>query len=75
MAIKFYNGIIDDAEILLSHPNIAPIEPQFDDLEYTVRALVIRKGLFKLIYFINERNEIYIARVRSCRQNPDNLSL
>ncbi len=72
-AVKFYNGIIQETEILSTHPNIAKVEPQNNDLEYTVRGLIVQKGLFKVIYFINERDEIYIARIRCCRQNPNDL--
>ena len=71
-AVRLYNGIIDESEKLVNHPEIAPIDPSIQKPSKTYRALVVSKGQFKLIYFV-ENKSVVIARVWGCRQSPKKL--
>jgi len=71
-ATFLYNSILDDAEILISQPYIAPIEPSLEDLPDVYRSLIVSKGRFKLVYYVENEN-IYIVQVFSCRRNPERL--
>ena len=71
-AVRIHNGIIDESERLANHPEIAPIDPSIQKKSKTYRALVVSKGRFKLIYFV-ENKSVIIARVWGCRQNPKKL--
>ena len=71
-AAKIFNSIIDDAEILKTNPQIAPVEQSLSNNVKTYRSLVVSKGRYKVIYFA-ENKIIYIARVWNCRQNPKKL--
>lgn len=71
-AIKIYNGILQDADILIHHPNLAPIEPMLNDFSKTYRSLIVFKGKYKLVYVVENRS-IYIIRVWNCKRNPKEL--
>ena len=68
-AIKIYNQILNEVEILTKFPNIAPIEPLLEDDFY--RSLLVNRR-YKVVYFVNDEI-IYIVAVFDCRQNPDRL--
>ena len=44
-AVKIYNSILDELEILEKQPKIASIEPLLEDLPKQFRSLVINKNL------------------------------
>ena len=71
-AVMIYNSILDEAEILLTHPRIAPKEPLLEDLPEEYRSLVVAKGKYKLVYYI-ENDCIYVVQVFAYRRNPDIL--
>ena len=71
VATNIYNDIVDEADILVEFPNIAPIEPWLTDCVYVYRSLVVRK-LFKIIYRIADET-IFIVAVFDCRQNPTRM--
>lgn len=71
-ATKIYHSILDEIEILERFPKIAPVEPLLTDQTKTFRSLLVAKGLFKVIYFL-ESEMIYITHIWRCRQNPQNL--
>ena len=71
-AAMLYNNILEDAEILNSQPFIAPVEPLLEDLPEEYRSLVVAKGRFKLVYYI-ENEVVFIVQVFSCRRNPERL--
>ena len=68
-AAVIYNSILDDAEILKTHPYIAQLEPFLDDLPQKYRSLIVAKGRFKVTYFV-AHEKINVVYVWSCRQNP-----
>lgn len=71
-AIRIYNAIVDEVEVLRTHPNIAAIEPVLQGKEYIFRSLVVYAGLFKVIYFV-DKETIYIHGIWCCRADPKNL--
>lgn len=73
-AVKIYNSILEQTEYLITHPNIAAVEPLLKDKEFIFRSLVTKDGLFKIIYHVDtETNTVAIARVWCCRKNPKSL--
>ena len=68
-AAALYNKILDKAEILRTHPRIAPREPLLDDIDLEFRSLLVADGKYKLTYNI-ENDTVVILVVFSCRQNP-----
>ena len=68
-AAVLYNKILDKAEILRTHPRIAPREPLLDDIDLEFRSLLVADGKYKLTYNI-ENDTVVILVVFSCRQNP-----
>jgi plasmid stabilization system protein ParE len=68
-AINIYNGIIDEADLLVLNPNMAAIEPLLIHYPETYRSLVVSKGRYKVVYFV-ENDAICITRVWNCRKNP-----
>ena len=72
VADKIYHSILNEADILISHPNIAAIEPLIKDEEFVFRSLVTKNGLFKIIYFVDDM-KIFIYRVWCCRADSRNL--
>ena len=72
VAVNLYNSIIDEAEILKTHPYIAAVEPIFEDFPEVIRSLITCKGMFKVVYMIGN-DMIYVFHVWDCRQNPKKL--
>jgi len=71
-ATRIYNEILEEADILIYHPNVAAIEQLLNGFTKTYRSLVVSKGKYKLVYTM-ENNTIYIIRVWNCNQNPEKL--
>ena len=71
VAVRIYNGILDDSGILTYQPLIAPFEQTIKPSE-KYRSLVVSKGRFKLIYYVAD-NTVKIVCVWGCRQNPARL--
>jgi len=73
-AVKIYNSILDELEILEKQPKIAAIEPTLEDFPEQFRSLVINRK-YKAVYYIDEeRNKVFVATIWDCRQNLDNLT-
>jgi len=70
-AVRIYNQIIDEIEILKTFPQLASFEPLLSEKGKTYRSLVIRK-LFKAVYYIHN-GTIYISDIWDCRQSPSKL--
>lgn len=70
-AIKLYNSFIDEAERLLSFPQIGHLENLLQHRNENFRSLVIDEHN-KLVYTI-EGEDIVIHTVWDCRQNPKKL--
>jgi len=70
-AVRIYNQILDEVEILAKFPNIAPVEPLLENEPITYRSLLVKR-IYKVVYFVNDKL-IYIVAVFDCRQNPDKL--
>jgi len=68
-ASTMYNKILDKAEILRTHPRIAPREPLLDDIGLEFRSLLVADGKYKLTYIVEDETVVIIV-VFSCRQNP-----
>ncbi len=68
-ATNIYNGIIDEADLLVTNPNMAAIEPLLVKYPEAYRSLVVSKGRFKVVYFL-ENDNICVTRVWDCRKNP-----
>lgn len=71
-AVAVYNNIVNEADILVDHPNIGVVEPLLDDLTYTFRSLVTKSGIYKIIYYV-KNDVIYISHVWDCRKNPETI--
>jgi plasmid stabilization system protein ParE len=71
-ATMLYNSILDDTEILRSHPYIAPLEQLLDDLPEGYRSLLVAKGRYKLVYYI-ENESIFVVQIFACRSNTERL--
>lgn len=67
-ANKLYNQILDTTDNLIHFPRMGPIEWDLSEKDEEYRSLLVRK-YFKIIYFIENEN-IYIAAVWDCRQDP-----
>ena len=73
-AVKIYNSILDELEILEKQPRIAAIEPMLEDFPKQFRSLIINKK-YKAVYYIEEqRNTVFVTTIWDCRQNLDNLT-
>lgn len=73
-AMRMREEAIKASKRLISWPNMGRIDPEFSDLNRTVRSFVILGGIYRLIYFmIGDR--LYIARLWDCRQDPERLKL
>ena len=71
-AAMLYNTILDAADILRTHPRIAPIEPLLEGFTEEYRSLIVAKGKYKLVYYIDNDN-VYIVLVFACRRNPNKI--
>lgn len=74
VAAKIYNAILDEVEILLTYPNIAPREPDLYHDDYILRSLLTKDKLFKITYYA-DANEVVIVRVWCCRADVSQLAL
>lgn len=68
-AVKVYNNILDEIEILMSFPQIARQEESLKGLGVEFRSLVVLRR-YKVVYFIEE-GTVYIFMVWDCRRNPE----
>ncbi|MDH6342245.1 plasmid stabilization system protein ParE [Parabacteroides sp. PFB2-12] len=73
IATRIYNLILDEIEILRTHPYMAAVEPYLKGREYIFRSLIIKDGIFKVVYFV-DGNNIVITRIWCCRANPRDLA-
>jgi len=71
-AALLYNQILDDVEILKSHPYIAAIESFLNDCPEEYRSLVVAKGRFKAVYYVTE-DTVFIVQIFNCRQDTEKL--
>jgi plasmid stabilization system protein ParE len=72
-AVRIYNNILDEIEILEKYPRISAIEPLLSNSGKEFRSLIIMK-YYKIIYYVEDKdNTVYVATVWDSRQNPDNL--
>ena len=72
-ASLLYNHILDESERLTIFPLSGIVEPHLCNADTKYRSLVVERGRFKLIYFIDDDN-IVVAAVWNCRMNPDAMS-
>lgn len=72
-AVKIFNSILDEMEILSKFPYIAAVEPILSGIDTTFRSLVVARGKFKVIYF-TEGDVVYVSHVWNCRDNPTKLT-
>jgi len=72
-AFSITSEITRTSLLLKDHPQAGQIEPTLTDNPKTYRSIPTYKGLFKLIYYI-QNETVYIYAVWSCRQNPDDLT-
>ena len=72
-AVRMHNGIIDESKRLANNPEMAPIDSLIRKPSKKYRSLLVSKGRFKVVYFV-ENKTVKIARVWGCRQNPKKLS-
>jgi plasmid stabilization system protein ParE len=70
-AINIYNYILDSIDRLANFPQMAAVDLLLSDMAQTYRSLVVKR-MYKVIYYIEAEN-IHVAAVWDCRQNPDNL--
>lgn len=68
-AVRLYNEVIRETEILSSFPYLGPQEPLFKERKFCYRSLTTRRGLHKIIYFV-DKDHVHIARIWDCRQSP-----
>lgn len=70
-AVFIHNHILDEADKLLAHPQMASIEPLLKGEVETYRSLVVRHN-YKIVYRV-EGEIIYIVDIWDCRQQPERL--
>ena len=70
VAEKMIAGLIEATQLLVHQPNMGQKEPLLSDRKSNFRYLV--KGNYKIIYWI-DAEEIYVAAVFDCRQNPEKM--
>lgn len=66
-ADKVSNAIVDATERLSKFPQLGGVEEQLNGRKKTYRSLI--EGYYKIIYYVEENN-VYIALIWDCRQNP-----
>jgi plasmid stabilization system protein ParE len=71
IAKKLVNKILNRVEILYDNPQAGPKEELLTNYPHEFRYLV--EGNYKIIYWI-EKQEITIAAVFDCRQNPEKIN-
>ena len=70
-AVRLYNQLIDEAEVLLTFPKAGAQEQRLAHRPEAYRSLVANKR-YKLVYTI-EGKDIVVHAVWDCRQDPDSL--
>jgi plasmid stabilization system protein ParE len=65
---EFITGVMECEKFLCKHPDIASIDPLFDDRVKTYRSVLINRRS-KMVYYI-EGEEIHIAAFWDCRRDP-----
>jgi plasmid stabilization system protein ParE len=74
VARKIVSEIRTSVEQLTTFSQIAAVDRFLIERSEIFRSLVVVKGLFKIIYFVDEiADEIVIVTIWDCRQNPENL--
>ncbi|MDR1610330.1 MAG: type II toxin-antitoxin system RelE/ParE family toxin [Candidatus Symbiothrix sp.] len=73
-AKKTLQTILEEIKILRNFPDIAPVDPMFNEETKTIRSLVVAKGLYRVLYYI-ENNYVYISRIWDCRMNPNKIKI
>lgn len=68
---KLIRLIKSSIDLLEANPQLGFVEPLLECCQICFRSLVV--GYYKIVYWINKEN-IYIAHIFDCRQNPDKLS-
>ncbi|MCC8142583.1 MAG: type II toxin-antitoxin system RelE/ParE family toxin [Tannerellaceae bacterium] len=71
-AVRIYNTIVEQVDILADFPNLAQIEPLLGEQPVTFRSLVTFSGLIKVIYYVKDEN-INITHIWDCRRNPASI--
>ena len=72
-AVKLYNKLLEDVDILQHFPYIASIEPVLQHrTPEIIRSLVVATGKLKVLYFV-EKDRIIITGIWDCRKNPKNM--
>lgn len=61
-ATELYNSIVDEANILLRFPQIAPIQTLTRKLDFQIRGLLTKNRIYKIMYFI-DGNIIFITQI------------
>lgn len=74
VAADIHNSILDDVALLANFPVMAPLEPMLKEMSKTYRSLVVAKGLFKVIYFA-ENKCVFTTHIWNCKQNPERLKI
>lgn len=76
LAKRIRKSILDEIARLKTHSEIAAPEPLFTgrDYKYFFRSLVIRGGLFKVVYFV-AGNTVTIVRIWCCRKSPEEFTI
>ncbi len=69
-AKRMVKTILKEIKILQRHPESGSINHLFANEEKRIRALVVAKGRYKVLYYL-EREQVYIARLWDCRRNPE----
>lgn len=69
-ASRIHNEIIDEVALLESNPMLGAMEETLKHRVKSYRSLVVSKGRFKALYFI-ENETIFISGIWNCKQNPE----
>ena len=64
-AARLYNTIVQETGKLKSNPYIAAVEQILEDCPEAYRSLVVAKGRYKVVYYI-EGGVIYIVHIFAC---------
>jgi plasmid stabilization system protein ParE len=67
-----YNSVLDSVEKFKTSPHMASTEQLLDDLPQKFRSMLVSKGRFKAIYFVDD-GKINIVYIWNCRQNPQKM--
>ena len=72
-ADKLKMMFVDTTNRLKSYPNSGPIDSLLSDLEHEYRSVTLYKTI-KIIYYIADKEHIYIVAVWNCRQDETSLN-